>query len=154
MTREHSASSSKKIFLNVLLVLIAAFVLYQLFGLTIPLGNRNASPQAASPSVAPTTPNVVQVDVQNGCGASGIGQKMTALLRAAGYDVVEMGNYKTFDVSRSLVVDRSGNLELARRIASDLGISQKNVIQEISPEYFVAASVIVGKDFKSLRGWK
>jgi hypothetical protein len=92
--------------------------------------------------------------VLNGCGASGIGQKMTSLLRASGYDVVEMGNYKTFDVKQTLVIDRSGNIDVARKLASDLGIDPKNVVQEISPEYFVTASVILGKDFKALHGWK
>jgi hypothetical protein len=79
---------------------------------------------------------------------------MTSLLRASGYDVVDIGNYKTFDVRQSLVVDRNGNIDVARKLASDLGIDPKNVIQEISPEYFVTASVIIGKDYKSLRGWR
>ena len=89
----------------------------------------------------------------NGCGVSGTGQKMTSFLRAAGYDVVDMGNYKTFDVKQSLVIDRSGNAEIAKKIASDLGIDPAHVVQQISPEYFVTASVVLGKDFKNLRAW-
>jgi 3,4-dihydroxy-2-butanone 4-phosphate synthase len=117
-----------------------------------PNGTEDHNKQPAS-DAAVTSKSVVQIDVLNGCGVSGTGQKMTSFLRAAGYDVVDMGNYKTFDVKQSLVIDRSGNAEIAKRIASDLGIDPAHVIQEISPEYFVTASVVLGKDFKNLRAW-
>jgi len=154
MTKEKSNPPSKKIILNLLLIVIAAFVLYQAFAIGFPSGGKNAATGSADPAPPVSVTNVVQVDVLNGCGASGTGQKMTSLLRASGYDVVDIGNYKTFDVRQSLVIDRSGNIDIARKLASDLGIDPKNVIQEISPEYFVTASVIVGRDYKSLRGWR
>ena len=79
---------------------------------------------------------------------------MTSVLRSEGYDVVEMGNYKTFDVRESMVIDRSGRSDVANKIASQLGISEKNVLQQISSEYFVTASVVIGRDYKSLRALK
>ena len=44
-------------------------------------------------------------------------------------------------------------MEMARRIASNLGIQQKNVLQQLNPDYFVTASIVVGKDYKILPAW-
>ncbi len=153
MTEKETSRSSRKILLNLLITAVAAFILYQLYAIMFPsngTGDHNKQPAS---DVAVTSKSVVQIDVLNGCGVSGTGQKMTSFLRAAGYDVVDMGNYKTFDVKQSLVIDRSGNAEIAKKIASDLGIDPAHVVQQISPEYFVTASVVLGKDFKNLRAW-
>ena len=87
----------------------------------------------------------------NGCGAKGIGIKFTSILRARGFDVVEMKNYKTFHVPQTLVVDRVGNLQTARQVAKVLGVSDKNVNQQINPDYYVDVSVIIGKDYSDLK---
>jgi hypothetical protein len=153
MTEKETSRSSRKILLNLLITAVAAFILYQVYAIIFPpngTGDHNKQPAS---DVAVTSKSVVQIDVLNGCGVSGTGQKMTSFLRAAGYDVVDMGNYKTFDVKQSLVIDRSGNAEIAKKIASDLGIDPAHVVQQISPEYFVTASVVLGKDFKNLRAW-
>jgi hypothetical protein len=153
MTEKDSTRSSKKLILNLLLTVVTAFILYQVYAISFPSNGQADRSIPPVSSAALSSKSVIQIDVLNGCGVSGTGQKLTGFLRAAGYDVVDMGNYKTFDVKQSLVIDRSGNAELAKKIASDLGIAQTNVIQQISPEYFVTASVVLGKDFKSLRAW-
>lgn len=79
---------------------------------------------------------------------------MTAFCRSSGYDVVEMGNYKSFNVEHSIVIDRNGKMEDAVRLAAVLGISKGNVIQQFSNDQMVAASVVIGKDFQSLTPWK
>ncbi|MFI5251821.1 MAG: LytR C-terminal domain-containing protein [Bacteroidota bacterium] len=94
---------------------------------------------------------VVQLDVLNGCGAKGIGSKITTYLRGSGFDVVEMKNYKTFHVNQTMVVDRVGNLETAKQVARALGIDDKNIIQQINPDYYVDVSVIIGKDYTDLK---
>lgn len=94
---------------------------------------------------------LLQIDVLNGCGAKGAAARFTTFLRGAGFDVVEMKNYKVSGVPRTLVVDRVGDLEAARRVASALGVSGKNVIQQLNPDYFVDVSVILGADYASLQ---
>jgi hypothetical protein len=153
MTEKETAPSSKKIILNLLLVVVAAFILYQVYAISFPSSGKMEDHRTTGPEAAVSAKSILQVDVLNGCGVSGTGQRMTSFLRAAGYDVVEMGNYKTFDVKQSLVIDRSGNAEIAKKIASDLGIDPRNVVQQISPEYYAIASVVIGKDFKNLRAW-
>lgn len=94
--------------------------------------------------------SVIQLNVLNGCGTRGASANITAKLRAAGFDVVEIGNYRSFDVAKTMVVDRTGNLGRARRVASALGVDPVNIIQEINPDYYVDVSVIVGGDFGTL----
>ncbi|MGA7161651.1 MAG: LytR C-terminal domain-containing protein [Bacteroidota bacterium] len=153
MNEKETAPSSRKVILNLLLVAVAAFILYQVYSIIFSSNSRSSGSRPSGQEVAVPEKTVVQIDVLNGCGVSGTGQRITSFLRAAGYDVVEMGNYKTFDVKQSLVIDRSGNADIAKKIASDLGIDSRNVVQQISPEYFVTASVVLGKDFKNLRAW-
>jgi len=94
---------------------------------------------------------VIQVDVLNGCGASGAASSITAYLRSRGYDVVELRNYKTFDVPESMVIDRTGNRHEAEKVAAALGIKPENLIVQISPDYYVDVSLVIGKDYRSLK---
>src|SRR5512143_3928222 len=103
--------------------------------------NRADERAAAAAAAAAARPRkIIQLDVLNGCGAKGVAGKMTAFLRANGFDVVEMKNYKTATVPRTLVVDRVGDLASARRVASALGVPEGNIIQQINQDYFVDVS--------------
>ena len=102
-------------------------------------------------SASAQPPRILQLDVLNGCGARGIASKFTTFLRSAGFDVVEMKNYKVSSISKTLVVDRMGDLAAARRVAAALGVSEKNIIQQINPDYFVDVSIIIGADYPALK---
>jgi hypothetical protein len=69
MTKEKIDSPSKKIILNFLLIVVAAFVLYQAFAIGFPSGGKTASVGSADQAPPVSVTNVVQVDVLNGCGA-------------------------------------------------------------------------------------
>jgi hypothetical protein len=94
---------------------------------------------------------IIQIDVMNGCGDAGMASKCSSFLRARGFDVVEMRNYKTFDLDHSMVIDRAGDMENAERVARALGVATKNIIQQINQDYYVDVSVVIGKDYPSLR---
>ncbi|MBI3194734.1 MAG: LytR C-terminal domain-containing protein, partial [Ignavibacteriae bacterium] len=68
----------------------------------------------------PRPTEVLQIDVLNGCGEKGVASRFTNFLRSKGYDVVEMKNYKTSSIPRTLVIDRMGNMQPARDIAEPL----------------------------------
>jgi hypothetical protein len=89
--------------------------------------------------------------VLNGCGVSGVAQKFTDFLRKRNYDVVQSSNYKTFDVQESIVIDRLGDLQAARRVAYALGVDEKNVVQLINTDYYLNVSVVIGHDYKKLK---
>ncbi len=94
---------------------------------------------------------VIQLDVLNGSRIKGAASRVTNSLRLNGFDVVEMKNYKTNNIHQTVVIDRVGDLLSARRVAQALGVSEKYIIQQINPDYFVDVSVIVGEDYSSLK---
>jgi hypothetical protein len=130
-----------------LLLLLNRTVLYSLLA-----GKTGPSPAAPSDGEqAAAAP--IQIDVLNGCGVNGVGNAMTGFCREQGYDVVEMGNYKNFEVERTVVIDRKGTKEVARLLAQRLGVSPHNVVQQFSDDHLVSASIVIGKDYRTLRPW-
>lgn len=93
---------------------------------------------------------IIQIEVLNGCGVSGIANAYTGLLRKNGFDVVETGNFETFDVEETIIISRSGVMTNAYRVANALGVSENNVIQETSPDFYLDVSVIIGHDYEKL----
>lgn len=131
--------------LNILLFLLVGavgFLTYSYFA--------RGEKSPATERVETDSPEIIQLDVLNGCGVRGAGAKITSRLRSMGFDVVEMKNYSSFDVPKTLVIDRIGSLEHARRVARALGIDPSGVVQQINPDYFVDVSVIVGGDYATL----
>ncbi len=95
--------------------------------------------------------DIIQVEVRNGCGVPGLASRFTSVLRQNGFDVVESGNFETFDITRSFVIDRSGNLDNARRVAHALGVPNDRIIREISPDFYLDATIVIGSDYESLK---
>ena len=92
----------------------------------------------------------IHVEVLSGCGVDGVAQKVSRQLRSLGFDVMSWTNAPSFNYPESIVIDRVGNPELARKVAEALGI--ENRIQQIIPDPFRIEQVtlIVGRDFRHL----
>lgn len=93
---------------------------------------------------------IIQIEVLNGCGVSGIANSYTGILRENGFDVVETGNFETFDLQETIVISRSGVMDNAYRVANALGVTEKNVIRESSPDYYLDVTVVLGLDYEKL----
>lgn len=98
--------------------------------------------------------DIIQVEVLNGCGVSGIAERFTDFLRTNNLDVVKSGNYISDDVSESLIIDRSGNMANAFKTAKTLGIKSENVIQQLNKDYFLDVSIVIGRDYFNLAPFK
>jgi len=94
--------------------------------------------------------DIIQVEVRNGCGVSGLAARMTEYLRSYGFDVVEHGDYASFDVEKTRIIDRIGNHDAAKQIALALGIPDAEIEEEVRQDYFLDASVIIGRDYLSI----
>lgn len=90
----------------------------------------------------------VVVEVLNGCGRSGIGERVSQLLSDRNFDVMFVGNADDFKYDRTLVVDRTGDLSKAVAVADALGLGQ--VISQVNTATYVEATVVVGNDLASL----
>jgi hypothetical protein len=60
------------------------------------------------------------------------------------------GNYKNFNVEKSQIIDRAGNMNQAVQIAKVLGIQKSLVTSEVDLNKQLAATIILGKDYKKL----
>jgi hypothetical protein len=129
-------------FLSLVLVVLLGALLTRLFTPRI-IAERDAT---ATHLIS----DVIQIQVLNGCGVSGVASRFTNKLRQSGFDVVESGNFETFDVQNTFVVDRSGNLENARRVAIALGISEDQIIREVATGFYLDATVVIGFDYNQL----
>ena len=94
----------------------------------------------------------IKVEVLNGCKEPGIARKFARILRWKGLDVVngDGANAENFGFLETIVVDRSGDMEKAWKVAGILGT--KNCIQQvIADRYRVEeVTVVIGKDFREL----
>jgi hypothetical protein len=134
--------------LNAVIVLLGLLVLFLGYGFVSRVLLR---PPVESGRAQGSPSGVIQVDVLNGCGAAGSAVAVTNYLRARGFDVVEMRNYKTFDVPESMVIDRTGDRANAERVAYALGIRADNILQQINQDYYVDVSVLIGRDYPALK---
>jgi len=141
-------SSSTNIFLNIIIIILAGLIIFLSYSLFTKISALTSDEDEAGLN---KTSRIIQLEVLNGCGISGIAEKLTNYLRQKDFDVVQVGNYTSYDIDNTLVVDRTGNKNNAIKVAEALGIDSKNVIQQINNDYFLDVSLIIGKDFNRLK---
>ncbi|MBK7630684.1 MAG: LytR C-terminal domain-containing protein [Ignavibacteriales bacterium] len=129
---------------SAILTLFAVFLLYSVLdktGLIASKDNQNTKPQNVQ--------QLIQVEVLNGCGVTGVGDGLTNILRAKGIDVVKTGNYRSFDIDNTFIIDRLGKTETANRVADSLNLDKRFIITEKNASYFLDLTIVIGKDYKN-----
>ena len=103
------------------------------------------------PQAAPVPVLFTRVSILNGCGDPGVAARMREKAQSLGLDVIEEGNADSFGYLETIVIDRDGDIEKARQVASLLGIP--NYIQQISNDDYRLENIriIVGKDYRKLQ---
>jgi hypothetical protein len=136
--------------LNLTIVVLTVFVLYFFYAF---INRHIPQPVKTVPAVIDTTARqIIQIEVLNGCGKRGVAAKFTDYLRLHGIDVVNIKNYNNKKIiAETMVIDREGNLKNARYVAASIGVSEKNIIQQINPDYFVTVSIVIGEDYNLLK---
>ena len=92
----------------------------------------------------------IKIEVLNGCGVSGIADRLTEYLRANKVDVVNLGNYRSFDVEHSIIISRNQKTKNAQNIAALIGLDGNSIIEQINPDYLLDITFILGKDYRNL----
>ena len=129
---------------SVILALIAVFLVYSILektGIITSENSENIKPQNVQ--------QLIQVEVLNGCGVTGVGDGLTDVLRSKGIDVVKTGNYRSFDIENTFIVDRLGKIETAYRVADSLNLDKRFIITEKNKSYFLDLTIVIGKDYKN-----
>jgi hypothetical protein len=136
--------------LNAGLLVVGLAVMVLLYGLVTRALLPSPDPQR-SPDSSALVGSIIQVEVRNGAGVDRLAAETTHYLREHGFDVVDVGNYQSFQQERSIVIDRVGDPKAARKVAEALGLPADRVRQKIRRQYYLDASVIIGQDYKQLR---
>lgn len=92
----------------------------------------------------------IQVEVLNGCGVSGIADKLTDYLRVNKVDVVNLGNYRSFEIENSIIISRNGKIKNAEKVAALVGLDENSIIQQLNSDYLLDVTFILGKDYRNL----
>ncbi len=115
----------------------------------------------AKPDSTPPKPRIIkpvpvkpQIEILNGCGAAGIARVATEYCRKNDLDVVSMGNYKHYNVKKSKVISWNNDRKMALKIAEIMGIDARQVEIRNNKSKQLAASVVLGADYKSLKPFK
>jgi hypothetical protein len=136
--------------LNAALLVGGLAVMVLLYGLVTRTLVPPANPERAEDGTE-LVGTIIQVEVRNGAGIDRLAAETTHYLRQRGFDVVDVGNYETFQQEHSIVIDRVGDRQAARRVAEALGLPPDRVRQDIQRQYYLDASVVIGHDYKQLR---
>jgi hypothetical protein len=105
------------------------------------------APKDAPPAAAVPAPSArVRVEVLNASGRPGLAREGTRILRDAGFDVVYFGNAEGFSPDSSLVLDRAGRIQTARRVADAVGIGRVRARPDAN--LGLDATVVLGRDWR------
>jgi hypothetical protein len=125
---------------------VLAFIASFVFGLD---HGTKAPPPSATPQARPAPVAVpdsrVRIEVLNGSRKAGLARLATDRLRAAGYDVVFLGNARSV-ASESVVLDRVGKREIANEVANILQIERIETQRDTAR--YLEVTVILGTDWR------
>jgi len=141
--------STYNFFYNIIIFILAILILYLSYSAYLKLIHYSPGEEQAENSKQSS--EKIQLDVLNGCGVSGVADRFTDFLRAHNFDVIETGNYKSFNVDETFIIDRVGNKQNALKIARAIGIGNAKVINGFNKDYLLDASLVIGKDYYKLK---
>jgi hypothetical protein len=96
---------------------------------------------------------VIQLSIQNASGAQGIARKAMDYYRARGFDVVEIKNARKLE-DISYVIDLVADTASAHNVAYAAGIPDSLIVHDIDSSLYLRASLILGKNYKSLKPFR
>ena len=99
----------------------------------------------------------IQIEILNGCGTPGIAAKFSQFLREKRVDVVRSENADHFEYEKTILIQRTENVNGMQHVAEALKFDIKNpdqVITSVDPNLDVDLTLIIGKDYNSISAKK
>ena len=93
----------------------------------------------------------IQIQIQNGCGLSGIAKVYTKFLRTSGYDVLEYTNANNFNFENTqLIVHKKDNIGFVNEMVQILKIKPDFITYNYNNNFIYEMTVIIGHDYNNL----
>jgi len=96
-------------------------------------------------NASPTEPLAVRIEILNGTSLDGLARRTKALYESFGFDVVSFGNADNDKYVNTVVLDRRGSPEAARRAADIIHCERIHTQSSASSDADI--TVILGRDF-------
>ena len=99
----------------------------------------------------------IQIEILNGCGTPGIAAKFSQFLREKRVDVVRSEYADHFEYEKTILIQRTENVNGMQHVAEALKFDIKNpdqVITSVDPNLDVDLTLIIGKDYNSISAIK
>ena len=116
----------------------------------------NESPVDLSSLISKTkteikTGDKIQIQIQNGCGLSGIAKVYTKFLRTSGYDVLEYANANHFNFENTqLMVHKKDTIGFVNEMVQILKIKPDFITYNYNNNFIYEMTVIIGHDYNNL----
>jgi hypothetical protein len=129
------------------LIIVAGGIILLASVLAVPraLRSRSVPERAAPPDVTAPEGQRVRVQVLNATTTRGLARRAMLHLRDRGFDVLEMGTAAE-QLDSTLVLDRSGHPEWAKRVADALGGARVEARPDTSR--YLDVTVLVGRSWR------
>ena len=143
------------LFLNIVVMFVLFFSAFMYFYNTPKVQTVERQPvQIISPGTeaqAPVKQNAPRVQVLNGCGVDGVAKNFVSFLNRENYLVTNVDNADNFNYANSIIYLNGDHAEEALAIAGLLGIPTERILPANGKwkEYHI--TVIIGKDYRSLK---
>ena len=99
--------------------------------------------------------SMIKVEILNGCGVNKLAAQLRAYLIDKNYDVIDFKDYISYNIPTTFVIDRKHmDKRYAKRIAGVIGVKQKQVFPQLSPQRKLDVTIIIGKDYQDLKAFK
>jgi hypothetical protein len=108
--------------------------------------------ESASETVEPEPPPPAKVRVLNGCGVSGLADKLSDFLKANAIEVVGTDNADNFNYPHTIVIEKDTAGHHGRTVAGLMGVI--NITYFTGTSDSVNVEVIIGKDYNNFKPFK
>ncbi|MBD3392489.1 MAG: hypothetical protein GF418_10430 [Chitinivibrionales bacterium] len=118
-----------------------------LLGMAILIGMRRDVLPSGEPAGDSTSriPHIGRIQVLNGCGITGAAGAVSDFLRDRSFDVKNIGNADTWNYPFTMIVSRTADMTIARRVSEALSTDKLILLRDGGDVYDV--TVILGPDF-------
>ncbi len=101
----------------------------------------------ASLETTPEEELIISMEILNGTSVNGLARRGANVLRSFGYEVVSIGNADNDEYLKTVVLDRKGRLECAKRVADLIKCSRVYTRLDEEIDFSIDVTLILGKDF-------
>jgi len=100
------------------------------------------------------TGHKIQIQIQNGCGLSGIAKVYTNFLRSHGYDVIDYKNAPHFDYDNTqLIIHKKDTVNFINEMVQTLQIKPNSITYNYNNNNIYEMTVIIGHDYNNLNSY-